>query len=153
MEFDLLIGQPIRRLIQEGQTRKLNIRLGKNFKLSIPITHSLNVETDPIPKEDPMEEVKVASLHDLIEPNLEDDAQFFIEEEEENPIDSKPLDELLEPPKPTIELKPLPSGLRYAFLNNDQDSPMIISDKLSQEESLHLLTALEKNHSTFGYSL
>ena len=47
-------------------------------------------------------------LHlDLIEPNLEDDAQFFIEEEDENPIESEPLDELLEPPKP-IEHKPLP---------------------------------------------
>ena len=59
MEFDLLIGQPIRRLIQEGQTGKLNIRLGKNFKLSIPITHSLNAETEPIPKEELKEEVKV----------------------------------------------------------------------------------------------
>ena len=55
MEFDLLIGQPLERLILEGQTRKLNIRLGKNFKLSIPITHSLNAETEPILKEDPME--------------------------------------------------------------------------------------------------
>ena len=118
MEFDLLIGQPIERLIQEGLIEKLNIRPGKNFKLSIPITHSLNIETEPIPEEDPIEEVKVASLDDLIEPNLEDDARFFIEEEEENPTDSKPLDELLEPPKPTIELKPIPSGLRYAFLNN-----------------------------------
>ena len=53
-----------------------------------------------------------------------------MEEEEENPTESVPLDELLEPPKTTIELKPLPSGLRYAFLNNDHDSPMIISDKL-----------------------
>ena len=51
--------------------------------------------------------------------NLEDDAQFFIEEEEENPTDHEPLDEWLEPPKPTIELKPLSSDLRYAFLNND----------------------------------
>jgi len=66
MEFDLLIGQPIERLIQEVQTGKLNIRLGKNFKLSIPITHSLNAKAEPIPKEDPMEEVKVASLDDLI---------------------------------------------------------------------------------------
>jgi hypothetical protein len=74
IEFDLLIGQPIERLIQEGQTRKLNIRLGKNFKLSIPITHSINVETEPIPEQDPMEEVKFASLNVLIEPNLEDDA-------------------------------------------------------------------------------
>ena len=97
----------------------------------MPITHSLNVESEPILEEDPMKEVKVASLDDLIEPNLEDDAQFFIIEEDENPIDPEPLDELLEPPKPTIELKPLPSGLRYAFLNNDQDSPVIISDKLS----------------------
>ena len=56
---------------------------------------------------------------------------FFVEDEEENPTEPEPLDELLESPKPTIELKPLPSGLRYAFLNNDQDSPVIISDKLS----------------------
>jgi len=153
MEFDLLIGQPIKRLIQEGQTGKLNIRLRKNFKLSILITHSLNADSEPIPEEDPMEEVKVASLDNLIEPNLEDDAQFFIEEEEENPTESEPLDELLEPPKPTIELKPMPSGLTYAFLNNDKDSPVIISDKLPLEESLRLLTVLEKHRSAFGYSL
>ena len=74
IEFSLLIGQPIERLIQEGQTGKLNIRLRKNFKPSIPITHSLNAETKLIPEEDPMEEVKVASFDDLIEPNLKDDA-------------------------------------------------------------------------------
>jgi hypothetical protein len=79
IEFDLLIGQPIERLIQEGQTGKLKISLGKNFKLSLPITHSLNAETEPILEQDPMDEVKVASLDDFIEPNLEDDAQFFIE--------------------------------------------------------------------------
>jgi hypothetical protein len=44
---------------------------------------------------------------------------------------------------PFFELKPLPSGLRYAFLNNDQNSPIIISDKLSREESLRLITVLE----------
>ena len=85
MEFDLLIGQPIERLIQEGQTRKLKIRLGENFKLSIPITHSLNAESEPILEEDPIEEVKVASLDYLSKPNLEVDAQFFIKEEDENP--------------------------------------------------------------------
>ena len=132
---------------------KLKIGLMKNFKPSLPITHSLNAESEPSPEQDPMEEVKVASLDYLIEPNLEDDAQFFNEEEEENPMESEPLDELLEPPKPTIELKPLPSGLRYAFLNNDQDSPVVISDKISQEESLRLLTVLEKHCSAFGYSL
>jgi hypothetical protein len=136
MEFDLLIGQPIERLIHEEKKGKLNIRLGKKFDLSVPITHSLNAKIEPITKQDPIDKVKVASLDDLIKPNLEDDALFFIDEEEDKgPIEPKSLNELLEPPKPSIELKPLPSGLRYAFLNNDQDSPIIIRDKLSQEES------------------
>jgi hypothetical protein len=74
MEFDILIGQPIERLIHEGKKRKLNIRLQNNFELSVPITHSLNAKIEPIPELDPVEEVKVASLDDLIEPNLEDDA-------------------------------------------------------------------------------
>ena len=119
MKFDLLIEQPIERLIQEGHTRKLNIRHGKNFRLSIPITRSLNAESEPIPEKKTMEEVNVASLDYLIEPNLEDDAQFFIEEVDNNLMEPEPLDELLEPPKPSIKLKLLPSGLRYAFLNND----------------------------------
>jgi hypothetical protein len=120
----------------------------------MPITHFLNAKIEPIPELDLVEEVVVASFDDLIEPNLEDDAQFFIDEEEdEGPIKPEPLNELLEPPKPSIKFKPLPSDLRYAFLNNDQDSPVIISDKLSQEESLRLLTVLEKHHSAFCYSL
>jgi hypothetical protein len=60
---------------------------------------------------------------------------------------------LLELPKPSIELKPLPSRLKYAFLNNDKDFLVIISDKLSQEESLCLITVLEKHRASFGYSL
>jgi hypothetical protein len=43
------------------------------------ISYSLNTESEPCPKPDPMEEVNVASLEVLIEPNLEEDAQFFIE--------------------------------------------------------------------------
>jgi hypothetical protein len=145
MEFDLLIGQSIERLIREGKKGKLNIKLGKNFELSVPITHFLNAKIELVHELEPVEEVKVSSLDDLIEPNLKDDAQLFIDEEEdEGPMEREPLNEFLEPPKPFIELKPLPSGLRYAFLNNDQDSLVIICDKLPQEESLRLLTVLEK---------
>jgi hypothetical protein len=70
MEFDLLIGQPIERLIQEGQTGKLNKRLGTNFKLSMPITHSLNAESEPTLEQHPIKEVKGVSLDAMIEPNL-----------------------------------------------------------------------------------
>jgi hypothetical protein len=131
VEFDLLIGQSIKRLIQEVQTGLLNIHLGKNFELPLAITHFLNAKTESCPEPDPIKEDKVASLEHLIEPNLEDDAEFFIEEEDDDRLEPEPLDNLLEPPKLPIELKPLSAGLKYAFLNNDQGSPMIISDKLS----------------------
>ena len=84
----------------------MKISLGKNFKLSIPITHSLNAETEPIPKEDLVKEVKVASLDDLIEPNLEDDSQFFIEEEEQNAIEREPLVNYWNHPNPPLSLNP-----------------------------------------------
>jgi hypothetical protein len=96
----------------------------------LSITHSLNAKTESCPEPDPIKEDKVACLEHLIEPNLEEDVEFFIEEENDDPLEPEPFDDLLEPPKPPIELKPLPVGLRYAFLNNDQESPMI-SDKLS----------------------
>jgi hypothetical protein len=79
LEFHVLIGQPIETLIQEGQTGKLNIKLGKNFELYMPITYSLNTKIESLPELDPIEEVRVASTDDPIEPNIEDDAQPFID--------------------------------------------------------------------------
>ena len=153
IEFDLLIGQPIERLLAEGKSGKLDFCLGKNLNHPLSITHSLNSEVEPCPKIDPLEEIKVASLEHLTKDDLQDVAQFFIDEEEDPSLEPEPLDEFLEPPKLPIELKPLPSGLRYAFLNNDQDSPVIINDKLSQDETFRLVTVFEKHRSAFGYSL
>jgi hypothetical protein len=94
------------------------------------ISHSLNTRTESYLKLDPLVEFKAASLEFLTKLGLEDDAQFFIEKEA-NFSEPKPIDEFVEPNKPPIELKHLPTSLRYAFLDNDLDSPMIISDKLS----------------------
>jgi hypothetical protein len=41
-----------------------------------------------------MDEVMVASLDNLIEPNLEEDAHFFTEEEDEDFVEPELLDEL-----------------------------------------------------------
>jgi len=60
------------------------------------------------------------------ESSLEQDAKLFIQEED----DSRETLELHtdeRPSQPPIELKPLPSGLRYAFLNGEIESPIIIS--------------------------
>jgi hypothetical protein len=88
-----------------------------------------------------MEEIMAVSLLEAFDKNVEEVTQDFIQDEEE-PRDPFPLDETQEPPKPSIVLKPLPSGLKYAFLNNDRESPVIISDKLSKDETLWLLTIL-----------
>jgi hypothetical protein len=51
----------------------LDVRLGKGFNLSVPITHSLKAKIEPLPESDLIEEVKVASFEELIESNLEED--------------------------------------------------------------------------------
>ena len=44
-------------------------------------------------------------------------------------------------------------GLLYAFLNGDKETPIIISDKLSNEETSKLIANLEKHRSIFEYSM
>jgi hypothetical protein len=53
--FDLLIGQPLHRLIREGQIGRINVQLGKLFQITMPITRALNAKTESSPKPDPLE--------------------------------------------------------------------------------------------------
>ena len=152
-DFDVMTRVPIIKLLQEGRNGKLNIKFGKGFSFSIPITHAVKFKAESVPELDPIEEVKTTEFDNFIQPDLEDYTQFFIDEEEDDPIDPEPLDALLEPLKPPIELKSLPCGLKYVFLNNDKKYPVIISDKLSDQESYKLITVLEKHCAAFGYSL
>ena len=74
--------------------------------------------------------------------------QNFIEEEDDlgETIDL-PIEEV--PAWPPVKLKPLPASLRYAFLNGDKETPVIISDKLSNEETSKLIAILEKHRLVF----
>jgi hypothetical protein len=100
-----------------------------------------------------MEEVNEASLQHFIKSNQQAVTECFIEDEEENPTESEPFNETEEPSRPPIETKPLPPSPRYAFLHNDSESPVIINDQLTQEETHMLITILEQHRSAFGYSL
>jgi len=57
------------------------------------------------------------------------------------------------PSRPPIELKPLPPSLKYVFLNDNPGTPVITSNKLSQDETHRLVTVLERHRSAIGYSL
>jgi len=108
--------------------------------------------TEPTTQEETIDEVEAILPVETPESSLENDAELFTEEEDDQ-------DETIElptheqPPRQPIELKPLPSGLRYAFLNDNSETPIIISDKLSDEEIAKLITVLEKHRAVFGYSL
>jgi hypothetical protein len=82
-EFDLLIGHPIERLLHEGRKGSINVSLGKSINLSIPITRSLHVKTKMSPEQDPMEEIMIAFLLEASDKGLKEDAQDFIQDEEE----------------------------------------------------------------------
>jgi hypothetical protein len=55
--------------------------------------------------------------------------------EEDEALVSFELDPTEKLERPPVELKPLPPGLEYAFLYGNRETPMIISDKLSEVET------------------
>jgi hypothetical protein len=62
------------------------------------------------------------------------------------------MEQEINPKTPPIELKLLPPRLQYVFLNGDRETPVIISDKFSHEETQKLVATLEKYQSVIGYS-
>ena len=60
-------------------------------------------------------------------------------------------EDTLQPPLP--ELKPLPPGLKYAFLHNNRATPVVINDMQTESETRRLVAVLEKYQSVIGYSL
>nr|AAQ56465.1 hypothetical protein OSJNBa0074N12.21 [Oryza sativa Japonica Group] len=150
--FDILIILPIEQLlINTPRLGSLKITLGENV-FSIPFSRARITLTDPLPEIESAEEVTAVPLHESPEALLEDEFPNFIKEEAD-PGETLDLPIMEPPPRPPLELKPLPPSLRYAFLHNGREAPVIISDKLSEDETQRLLAVLEKYRSILGYSL
>jgi hypothetical protein len=66
-----------------------------------------------------------------------------------------PPDKKITPPKgdPSFELKPLPNDLNYAYLDEKNIYPVIISANLSAEGEIQLLDFLRVHRLAIGYSL
>ena len=92
-----------------------------------------------------------ASLTDMAQPNLEEEFKDCSEEESSQPPIKLDTSEIPQPSP--VELKPLPPGIKYAFLHGNRETPVIISDKLSDVETQQLLIILESHRSVLGYSL
>ena len=59
------------------------------------------------------------------------------------------------PPKgdPVFALKPLPDNLKYAYLDEKEIYPVIISANISEKEEEILLKTLKKHRAAIGYTL
>ena len=111
---------------------------------------------DP-PTLEPIKEIMATSVLEYSDSDLEEDIEGNPKEEvieaNEDSNETFKLPETEKPSRPLIELKPLPSGLRYAFLNSDVESPVIINDKLLEEETHKPIAVLKKHRSVLGCTL
>ena len=48
------------------------------------------------------------------------------------------------------ELKPLPHGLKYVYLEENEEKPVVISDTLIKEQEIKLLKVLKENKRAIG---
>ena len=155
LNFDFMIGHPLKALFKDiPKDGCLNIKIGKDT-LHIPVDRALKCSVEDLPTLEPIEEIMATSVPESFDSDLEEDIEENLEEvikADEDPSETFELLEIEKPSRPPIELKPLPSGLRYAFLNSDVESPVIISDKLSEEETHRLIIILEKHRSVLGYT-
>ncbi|RDX94340.1 hypothetical protein CR513_23289, partial [Mucuna pruriens] len=67
--------------------------------------------------------------------------------------DPSPVTEKSPLPPPPMELKPLPSHLKYAYLDKEQQLPVIIANNLHQEQEDKLLEVLRQHKKAIGWKL
>jgi len=109
-----------------------------------------------VPPSDPLEHYLLDHENDMfMNKRREIDEVFFKQE----PIlqHNLPVEILGDPPPPkgdpVFELKPLPDNLKYAYLDEKEIYPVIISANLSEKEEERLLKTLKKHRAAIGYTL
>jgi hypothetical protein len=121
-------------------------------EFSTSFAHVVNHAAEDELEEDLLQQVMVTTLEEeLSPPCLDDVADYFSLVEEE--VEFHDLEQEVKPETSHVELKQLPPGLQYVFLNGDRATPVIISDKLSNDETRRLVITLEKYRSVISYSL
>jgi hypothetical protein len=147
----ILVGVPLHTLlrgINNGECLKMVVG---HQEFSTSFAHVVNHAAEDELEEDLLQQVMVTTLEEeLSSPCLDDVADYFSLAEEE--VEFHDLEQEVKPETSHVELKQLPPGLQYVFLNGDRATPVIISDKLSNDETRRLVITLEKYRSVISYS-
>jgi hypothetical protein len=148
----ILVGVPLHALLRgtnNGECLKMAVG---HQELSTSFARTINHAVEDELEEDLLQQLMATTLEEeLSPPCLGDVTDYFSLVEEE--IEFQHLEEEVKPETSPVELKQLPPGLQYVFPNGDQETPVIISDKLSNDETQRLVVTLEKYRSVIGYSL
>jgi hypothetical protein len=148
----ILVGVPLRTLLRgtdNGECLKMAV---ERQEFSTSFAHAINHAAEDEPEEDLLQQVMGTTLEEELSlPCLDDVADYFSLAEEE--AEFWDLEQKVKPETSHVELKQLPPGLQYVFLNGDHETLVIISDKLSNDETQRLVATLDKYRSVIGYSL
>jgi hypothetical protein len=148
----ILVGVPFSALLRgTNNSECLKIAVGHQEFLT-SFARAINHAAEDEQEKDFLQQVMATTLEEELSPAcLNDVADNFSLAEEE--AEFQDLEQEVRPKTSPIELIQLPPGLWYVFLNGDHETPVIISDKLSNDETRRLVAILEKYQSVIGYSL
>jgi hypothetical protein len=130
----ILVGVPLHALLRgtdNGECLKMAVR-HQEFLTSF--AHAINHAAKDELEQDLLQQVMVTTLEEeLSPPCLDNVADYFSLAEEE--VEFQDLEQEVKLETSPVELKQLPPRLQYVFLNGDRETPVIISDKLSNGET------------------
>ncbi|CAN6679400.1 unnamed protein product [Malus baccata var. baccata] len=136
--FDNLKDDALELVIAQGMDMK-------NIETATKEPHGKNEESIAVP---PSEEVieMVAALE-----SLPSQSGKFLKPILSSVSTNKLLPSVVQPP--TLELKPLPSHLKYVFLGEDETLPVIISSSITALEESKLVRVLKEYKTAIGWTL
>ncbi|CAN6552335.1 unnamed protein product [Malus baccata var. baccata] len=136
--FDNLKDDALELVIAQGKNMK-------NIETATKETHGMHEDCIAVPPSEDIIEM-VAALE-----SLPSQTGKFLDPILSSVSTNKMLPSVVQPP--TLELKPLPSHLRYVFLGEDETLPVIISSSLTAQEESKLVRVLKEYKTAIGWTL
>ncbi|XP_048604755.1 uncharacterized protein LOC125582220 [Brassica napus] len=129
----------------------------EELSLEDPLQHALTVEKEAEVVEN-LESTAYGMMLDshqgfFSEDQYEELPQMVHQEVSVTQQEDNQQDDWSELKAPKVELKPLPHGVRYAFLGPNETYPVIVSSELTESELSELLRTLKRFRKAIGYSL
>jgi hypothetical protein len=124
----ILVGVPFHALLRGTDNAECVKMVVGHQEFSTSFARVVNHATEDELGEDLHQQVMTTTLEEVLSlPCLDDVADYFSLAEEE--AEFQDLVQEVKPETYPVELKHLPPGLQYVFLNGDCETPLIISDK------------------------